>query len=549
MTPSSYTVPLFLVALVVGLAHQARDIYHINARMLGTENLERQLRRRSSTLKDATRAAVSWFTCLWRTHQRSILAGAFLLALLAMSQSEHVALLATVPAVLAGEVSVVEVKKALDEAGQLWHGQFKQVNEKIAGLEAKGAAVDPLLIELRTKLSEAIDRQTKLNDEFVAQQASINKLQKMGVTSGDEAERRSLELRRFNLQARSLAAVNSKPSPADITQEQYDEYREAFDKYTRRGEKALMDGDRKAVSVGQDSNGGYLVPADTTGKIVARVFETSPMRQFASAQAISTDALEGGLDTDEASFGWVGETASRSETSTPGIGAWRIPVHEAHASPKATQKLLEDANIDVQAWLARKVADKFGRGYNTAMVTGNGISKPRGFASYSTAATADASRAWGVFEHVATGSSGAFGTDPNGVNKLLDLVHKLKDIYAVRAAFYLNRTTHGKVRQLTDASSAGKYVFIPSFVVGQPDTLLGYPVRKFQDMADYTTADALAIAFGDMEETYQIVDRIGLTVLVDPFTAKPHVVFYTRGRIGGDVVNFDSMKFLKFGTS
>ena len=179
-------------------------------------------------------------------------------------------------------------------------------------------------------------------------------------------------------------------------------------------------------------------------------------------------------------------------------------------------------------------------------MTGSGVGKPRGFASYTTAATSDATRAWGTIEHIVTGSSGSFGTDPNGVNKLIDLIHAMKDVYVPRGAFYMTRLTLGKVRQLTDASSSGKYVFVPSFVAGLPDTLLGYPVRKMQDMADYSTASALAVAFGDMEETYQIVDRLGVSVLVDPYTSKPYVIYYTRARVGGDVVNFESLKFLKF---
>jgi HK97 family phage major capsid protein len=76
--------------------------------------------------------------------------------------------------------------------------------------------------------------------------------------------------------------------------------------------------------------------------------------------------------------------------------------------------------------------------------------------------------------------------------------------------------------------------------------LLGAPVVVFQDMASYTTASALAIAYGNMSRFYQIVDRQGVSVLVDPYTSKPYVVFYTTARVGGDVVDFEAMKFLKF---
>jgi HK97 family phage major capsid protein len=117
------------------------------------------------------------------------------------------------------------------------------------------------------------------------------------------------------------------------------------------------------------------------------------------------------------------------------------------------------------------------------------------------------------------------------------------------AQFFCTRLTKFSIRSLTDASSAGKFIFIPSFQAGVPDTVLGAHINVFQDMADYTTTDAYALAYGDMKETFQIVDRQGISVLVDPYTSKPYVIFYTTARVGGDVINFESMKFLKFGTS
>lgn len=445
--------------------------------------------------------------------------------------------------------SLEQVKTAIEDSNRLFQNEFKEVNDKIKALEAKGQAVDPLLTERLEKINKQLDAQSAINEAFIATQATVNKLRMSGIASSDEGAAKAKNLQILNLSVKALSARIGRAAPADVTMDDLDAYTKAFDLYLRRGDRGITEVERRALFVGSDLDGGVLVTPDTSGRMVERIFETSPMRQYAATQTISTDALEGTLDLDEATFGWVGETASRPETNTPQVPqAWRIPVHEAYASPKISQKLLEDANVDVAGWLAKKVGDKFGRGFNAAFVTGNGVGKPRGFATYATAATADGSRSWGVFEHIATGTSGGFGTDPNGINKLLDLIHAMKDVYAANGAFYMNRTTLGKARQLTDASSQGKYVFIPSFQAGTPDTFLGYPARKLQDMATYSTADALAIAFGDMQETYQIVDRLGVTTLVDPYTAKPWVVFYTRARVGGDVQNFESLKFLKFGS-
>jgi HK97 family phage major capsid protein len=458
-------------------------------------------------------------------------------------------------------VTLDQVKSALADANKLFETEFKEVNDKIKALEAKGHAVDPLLTQRLDKINEALSQFSEKNEQFIQQQearnkafeamqATVNRLSLGGVNGGDAGEKRAKDLQVLNLSVKALSARIGRPAPQDLTLDDHDAYTKSFDLYLRRGDRGISEVERRALSVGQDLDGGVLVTPDLSGRMVVRIFETSPMRQFSAVQTIATDALEGSADLDEATVGWVGETASRPETNTPQVPQpWRIPVHEAYAAPRATQKLLEDANVDVVGWLAKKVGDKLGRTFNAAFVTGNGVAKPRGFASYSTAATADASRSWGTFEHIATGTSGGFGTDPNAINKLMDLIHAMKDVYVTNGAFYLNRTTLGKVRQLTDASSAGKFVFVPSFQAGMPDTLVGYPIRKLQDMSTYSTADALALAFGDMQETYQIVDRLGVTTLVDPYTAKPYVIFYTRARVGGDVVNFESLKFLKFGTS
>lgn len=435
-----------------------------------------------------------------------------------------------------------DVKDALDEAGKVYHGQFTAINAQIAELKAAGKAVDPILLEVRDKMNAAIDAQSKKNEEFMAAKAVVDRLAAAGLpTNPGEGDARE-GVKSFNMLVRSNAAAQSKQAPAEIGVDEYRAYTKAFDRYLRVGEKGLTPDEFRAMSVGSDLNGGYLVDPDKTGQMVKKIFETSDVRRFASVQPISTDALEGSADLDEASGGWVSELGSRSDSTTPTVPQpWRIPVHELYSQPKASQKLINDANIDVAAWLNGKVADKLSRLQNTAFVSGSGIGQPRGFASYTTST----SYAWGTPEHVAVGS-GTWGTDPNGIQDLNTVMGLLKDAYVPGSAFYMNRTTKFSIRNLTDASSAGKFVFIPSFQAGVPDTLLGAPTHVLQDMVSYSTAGALGVAYGNMARFYQIVDRQGISVLVDPFTSKPYVVFYTTARVGGDVVDFEAMKFLKF---
>jgi HK97 family phage major capsid protein len=410
-----------------------------------------------------------------------------------------------------------EIKSVLDAQGRAWE-EFKRTNDERVAQQAKGV-VDPLVTEKLERLNIDLDKKHDALNEIVARvQADVKRL----AMGGHKGEDLSLEQR---------------------------EYKQALGQYLRRGRADnLGELQQKAMSVQSDPDGGYLVSPDTSGRIVNKMALITPIRQYASVQSISVDALEGLRDMEEAAGGWVAEQATRSTSTTPQIAKWEIRVHEYYAQPSATQKLLDMASLDPEAWLAGKVARQFAKASGLAYTTGDGVGKPRGFASYSTAATADGTRAWGVFEHVATAANGSFGTDPVGVQKLLTLMSKLDEAFIGNAAFYMNRTTKWAARSLTDASSAGKFVFIPSFVAGAPDTLLGVPVRTIPDMATYTTTDALAIAYGDMEEAYQIVDGPGPRVLRDPFTSKPFVLFYTTAYFGGDVVNFNALKFLKFGS-
>lgn len=323
-------------------------------------------------------------------------------------------------------------------------------------------------------------------------------------------------------------------------------YKKALEAYIRKGRSDGLDElHTKAMTVASDPDGGYLVTPDMTGRVVGKIYDTTPMRQIANVQTISTDALEGTYDRDEVSYGWVGETGTRSETDTPELGVWRIPVHEMYAMPKASQKLLDDAVLDVGAWLEGKIANKFARASNDKFINGLGVTSPRGLATYTTAATADSSRTWGVLEHVATGTSSDFGSTPaTAQDKLIDVVQALNPAYRNGARFLCPRAVIAKVRKFKEATT-NAYIWQPGFTAGQPSTILGYPVTESEDMPALASG-SLSLAFGNFMEGYQIVDRLGIRILRDPYTAKPFVLFYATARTGGAVVNFDAIKFIKF---
>jgi len=390
----------------------------------------------------------------------------------------------------------------------------------------------------RIKAVEAGKADVVLNDKVDAINAHIANLQSQLADVAAKAAARSISVGNDDPLAKAAAKFSEERGQA-IDAEAYGRYAKALNTYMRRGDATPV-AVRAEMSVGSDPDGGYSVTPDMTGRIVQRVYETSPMRQVATVVTIGTDALEGFNDLDEAAAEWVGEKAAREETATPGLGKWSIPVHEQAAMPKATQKLLDDSTFNIEAWLSAKVADKFARSENAAFMVGNGVLKPRGLFAYPTAATADATRAWGTFEHVASGTSGTLGATPG--DKLIDLVFKLKSVYRGNANWMLSRAVLAEIRKLKDEYD--NYIWQPDFTQRQGGTLLGYPIVEAED-APAAAANALSVAFGDFREAYTIVDRVGIRVLRDPLTSKGFVLFYTTKRVGGGAVNFEAVKFLK----
>ena len=426
--------------------------------------------------------------------------------------------------------------------------ELKDVIDKLGhAFEEFKAANDQQIKELKTGKAEAVlnDKVEKLSaalEELQEQKDAIEKkLNRPGFGSAEDQNEAKTVLQ-FNRELKAAAALRGDHTPADVTVEQFRQYKSGFLKMVRSGDNKLADEERKAMQVGIDSDGGILVPSDTTGRIVTKLYELSPIRSIANVITISSSGIEGIEDLDEAGAGWTTELGTRSDSDTPQVGKWTINAEEMYAQPKTTQKLLDDAAVDIEAWLAMKVADKFARTEGAAFINGTGVGQPRGFATYTTAATADSSRAWGQFEHVNTGANGAFHT--TNADPLFDLIGAFKPGYLQGASWVTRREVLTAIRKFK-SSVTGEYLWQPGLSAGQPAQLLNFPYIVAQDMPTLATG-SLSMALGNFQIGYQIVDRIGIRVLRDPYTDKPYVKFYTTKRVGGGAVNFEAIKFVRF---
>ncbi|WP_309630022.1 phage major capsid protein [Brevundimonas sp.] len=319
------------------------------------------------------------------------------------------------------------------------------------------------------------------------------------------------------------------------------EAKAAFEGYVRTGRELGLE--IKAGLSSASNSGGYVVPPETERAIERRLMATSPMREIATVRTVASGVFRKPVSTAGIASGWVAETASRPETDPATLALLEFPAADLYANPAATQSLLDDALVDLDEWLASEVEDAFAAQETTAFVTGDGTNKPRGFLGYSI--VADASHAWGDIGYVASGAAGAFAAS-SPADRLIDLIYAPKAQFRPNGRFVMNRKTVSAVRKFKDAD--GNYIWSPATRPGETASLLGYPVTEIETMPDIA-ANSHAIAFGDFQRGYLIVDRAGVRVLRDPYSAKPYVLFYTTKRVGGGVQNFDAIKVMKFTAS
>lgn len=354
----------------------------------------------------------------------------------------------------------------------------------------------------------------------------------------EKAEREALELKinRMGLSAGGTGSVDTRALRSEM---------EALGAFIAKGDSTKLI-EMKAMSVGNDPNGGYLVLPALSNSMATKIFDQSPMKRLARVETIdSGDSWEEVIDKDEPDAEWVAETQSRSETDTPEVGKHVVSLHEIHASPKVTQKLLDTSQYNVGAWLEGKVADKFGRTEGVSYISGNGVGKPFGLLSGTPVITGDATRAWGTLQYVATGVSGDFAASAKG-DKLKDVLYSLRAPYRKGASWLMNSNTASAIDKFKDGQN--NYIWNTGMTAGAPPSLLGYPVEFDENMPD-VSAGTFPIAFGNFKLGYVVIELNGIRVLRDPFTAKPNVVFYTYKRVGGDISNSEAIKLLKTATS
>jgi HK97 family phage major capsid protein len=318
--------------------------------------------------------------------------------------------------------------------------------------------------------------------------------------------------------------------------------RTAFvDGYLRSG----RDTELKSFNAVTATDGGYALPREIDAVIDTTLKAISPIRSVANVVRVGTAGYRKLVTQNGVISGWAAENAARPETATPVFNEIVPPMGDLYANPSASQAMLDDAQFDVEAWLASEIATEFAKAEGSAFVNGNGTNKPKGFLTFPNNANSDATRAFGTLQYVASGAANDFvGTNPQ--DKLVDLVQSLRAPYRQGAVWVMNAATLAKIRKFKD--STGAFIWSPGLTAGVAANLLGYPVVESEDMPDIA-ANSLSIAFGNFQAGYLIAERSETNILRDPFTNKPFVNFYATKRIGGTVSNSEAIKLMKFALS
>ena len=397
-----------------------------------------------------------------------------------------------------------DIKNAIQDLGQTFN-EFKKVNDERLEQIEKGessAYNEEKLANLEAKL----DSYEEMNQKLTIAEQNAEQIKE---------------------QVSKIETMVTRPD-SGFESKQVDEYLNAFDKYCRKGVDGLDSMEKKALTVSNDTTGGYLAPPEYVRELLKTITEISPIRSIARVRSTGARSIQIPKRDGQFAAQWVSESGTRSETTGYTVGLEELPAHEMYALVDISEQDLEDTVFDLEAEMQSEFAEQFAKAEGTAFVSGNAVGKPQGFMD-------------ATITEVNSGSADAVTGDG-----LISLVHNIKSDYTRNGTFVFNRATLASIRKLKD--TAGQYVFQPGMMLGgnMVNTILGHPYVEATDMPS-EGANTYPVAFGDFRRAYMIVDRVNLAVLRDPFTQATtgNVRYIARKRVGGQVVQAEAINKLK----
>lgn len=362
---------------------------------------------------------------------------------------------------------------------------------------------------------------------------------------GRESGEQKQTLERFNTRLDALETRLNRPSVADAavsgTQKARSTERKAFDMALRYGVASVQrsdadlakairiagPGETKALSLGDDTAGGFLAPPDFVDEIIKAVILYSPIRTVATVRTTSNRSVLVPVRKGVYAAQWVSETGTRSETTGLRYGLEELPNHELYSEVLISNQDLEDVAFDMDQQLQMEASEQFAVAEGKGFVNGSGVGQPEGLLTNSAIA------------NVHSGSASALT-----YAGLANLFYGVKTAYAVNGTWLMNRQTIGAIREIVDGNQRPLWEpGFPGFDKTQPPTIMGRPYLETPDMPN-VAASAYPIIFGDIKRGYMIVDRVQMVVqrLVEKYADTGQVAYLVRKRVGGQVVLADAIQ-------
>jgi HK97 family phage major capsid protein len=399
------------------------------------------------------------------------------------------------------------------------------------------------LEEVQAKVDEVLEENAELKAGKEAAEAGAAEAQ----TKIESMEEELKSMKEANEELEAKAAAPAFITPAETEKKELESRQKDVNEFLNSfARKDDHDTQTKAANlqISTDSQGGYALPEELRQEIIMLEHEMSPLRQEVSVRSADTTDVKQLVSVGGAASGWVGETAARGNTGSPELAQRIATFGEVYANPIAYQHVLEDAFFDVQSWLMGEVARQFAEEEGVAFLSGNGTDKPVGILNGLTlTASGAADDVNGTFEVINDGVDGALGaTDTAIIDNLRNVILSVKTGYLPGSKWMMNRATHNVLASLQDAN--GQYYINRDVANAAGTRFLGYDIVINEDMADIpaTTGNAAPILFGNFKRSYQVVDRVGVSMLRDPYTTKGAVQFYTRKRVGSMLLDVSALK-------
>ncbi len=304
-----------------------------------------------------------------------------------------------------------------------------------------------------------------------------------------------------------------------------DEYKNAF--WNAMRSKAPTQEVMNSLSVGTDSEGGFLVPDEFERTLVQTLEEENVFRQLAKVVKTSSGDRKIPVVTTKGSAAWLDE-GEEFEESDSAFGQTSIGAYKLGTMLKVSDELLNDSVFNLENYISTEFARRIGAKEEEAFLVGNGEGKPTGIFNDT----------GGAELGVTAGSATTITAD-----EIIDLVFSLKAPYRKNAVFIMNDATVKAIRKLKDGQ--GQYLWQPSLTAGTPDTLLNRPIYT-SAYAPTIESGVKSIAFGDFGY-YWIADRQGRSFkrLNELFATTGQVGFLASQRVDGKLILPEAVKVLQ----